>query len=61
MPTPQQQEALYREGRIVLAVHAHTQDKSAAEEGAAAEGAAAAAAERPQRAPRKCSHSRRSL
>ena len=28
MPTPQQQEALYREGRIVLAVYAHTQDKS---------------------------------
>ena len=28
MPTPQQQEALYQEGRIILAVHAHTQDKS---------------------------------
>jgi hypothetical protein len=28
MPTPQQQEALYREGRIELAIKAHKQDKS---------------------------------
>jgi hypothetical protein len=28
MPTPQQQEALYQEGRIELAINAHKQDKS---------------------------------